>query len=186
MTKLFVEQNQTLKSRIEEIEMRQLEALVSDEESIEETRISIREKSPLHQITDVQRTPIFKRSIRRRPLTPSKETPITKPVTNADLKVYQVGASWELWYKRFNMIANSCSWADQQRVATLCHFMPEEIKEFLQNLSADSFKDSNTLSKILEDLFDLYEKTDEEREKEFLNIMCQQTETIASFYLRFS
>jgi hypothetical protein len=108
-----------------------------------------------------------------------------KPVTNADLKVYQVGHSWEAWYRRFQFVAHSCSWSDGEKVATLCHFMPEEIKEFLENLSAESFKDCESLSKILEDLFDLYEKTEEEREKDFLNITCKPRESVATYYLRF-
>jgi hypothetical protein len=116
---------------------------------------------------------------------PSKKERGFKPVTNADLKIYQVGQSWEAWYKRFLLLAHSCSWSDGEKIATLCHFMPEEIKEFLENLSADSFKDCDTLSKILEDLFDLYEKTEEEREKEFLNILCKPKESVASYYLRF-
>lgn len=115
----------------------------------------------------------------------SKKSRGFKPVTNADLKIYQVGSSWEAWYRRFQLLANSCCWSDGERIATLCHFMPEEIKEFLENLSADSFKDCRTLSKILEDLFDLYEKTEEEREKEFLNITCKPKESVATYYLRF-
>ncbi len=117
--------------------------------------------------------------------TTSKKDRGFKPVTNADLKMYQVGQSWEAWYRRFLLMANSCSWSDGEKTATLCHFMPEEIKEFLENLSAESFKDCDTLSKILEDLFDLYEKTEEEREKEFLNITCKPKESIATYYLRF-
>ncbi len=78
----------------------------------------------------------------------SKKNRGFKPVTNADLKVYQVGHSWEAWYRRFQFVANSCSWSDGEKVATLCHFMPEEIKEFLENLSAESFKNCESLSKI--------------------------------------
>jgi hypothetical protein len=108
-----------------------------------------------------------------------------KPVTTADIKIYQMGTSWEAWYRRFLFTANACSWSDGEKVATLCHFMPDEIKEFLENLAAESFKDCGTLSKILEELFDLHEKTEEEREKEFLNNACKQKETVATFYLRF-
>jgi len=97
--------------------------------------------------------------------TTSKKDRGFKPVTNADLKVYQVGHSWEAWYRRFQFVANSCSWSDGEKVATLCHFMPEEIKEFLENLSADSFKDCESLSKILEDLFDLYMRRLKKKER---------------------
>jgi hypothetical protein len=172
-----------------------------------------RTKAPSFKVDDVLRTPFLKRSktmsdkstevssttgisTTSTTSTPSTTTPAPssnpskkdrgfKPVTNADLKTYQVGQSWEAWHRRFLLVANSCSWSDGEKTATLCHFMPEEIKEFLENLSAESFKDCDTLSKILEDLFDLYEKTEEEREKEFLNITCKPKESVATYYLRF-
>jgi hypothetical protein len=153
----------------------------------------LRTKQPRLDISEVERTPFFKRSYSihgskevkdthsthssttTTPTSPPTVSPTNrgfKPVTNADLKAYQVGSSWEEWHKRFLFIANSCCWTDGTRVATLCHFMPEDIKEFLQNLDPNAFKSCNTLSTHLESLFDLYEKTDEEREKEFLNITC--------------
>jgi hypothetical protein len=171
-----------------------------------------RTKAPSFKVDDVLRTPFMKRSkamsdkptevsststtsttststpstsIPASSSTPSKKNRGFKPVTNADLKVYQIGQSWEAWHRRFLLLAHSCSWSDGEKIATLCHFMPEEIKEFLENLSAESFKDCDTLSKILEDLFDLYEKTEEEREKEFLNITCKPREGVATYYLRF-
>ncbi len=207
--------NTTLQQRIEKLEeSKQIEKGIEDEldtSSSDDPFITpTRTKVPSFKVDDVQRTPFLKRSkaMSEKPSeisltstgtlptttttstvtfspTPTKKDRGFKPVTNADLKVYQVGHSWEAWYRRFQFVANSCSWSDGEKVATLCHFMPEEIKEFLENLSADSFKDCESLSKILEDLFDLYEKTEEEREKEFLNITCKSRESVATYYLRF-
>jgi len=75
----------------------------------------LRPKSPNYKLSDVLRTP--------------EKNPST--ITNADLKHYKVGQSWESWSRRFNFVANAGCWSEGVKVATLCHYMPEEIKEFL-------------------------------------------------------
>ena len=208
MNTKFEEQQRKLEKRLEIIvTKKEIDDELDEEDSF---HTPIRTKLPTFNIEEVERTPYFKRSksmvepkevksgspLSEKHDTTTTSTTITsaathsfkkgyKPITNADLKVYKVGESWEAWNRRFLFVANSCSWNEGERVATLCHFMPENIKTFLENLEPTAFANCETLSHHLESLFDLYEKTDEEREKEFTNITCRANESVATFYIRF-